>query len=320
MSVIWCSQFWPSRGGGTPRSRLITRAVPAAIALAVAVGLPAVAGDPFRDRAPRPISDGAEAAFKALFERGNYPEAQQLAAETLASDPNEPLAPAMLAAIAYLYEDGAGASAFADRTVAAADRLFQQDPLRGELYRAVGQFMQGASTYAAGGLEAIPDALAKLGEVRAAMGRANAIAPDDPEVNLIAGMMDAMLANYLPFGDLDGALARLDRGAPRHLVERGRAIIFRERDRDAEALAAVDRAIAIVPNNPELWHLKAQLLYRLGTKDQNLPQLQEAVALFEQVLAREATLPPETIDHLKDNELRRARRAVCRAQVGQDSC
>lgn len=290
-------------------------------ALALTLGAaPALAGDPFRTTEPYPISDRTEAAFRVLFEQGNYPEAQRLATAALAQETNEPLLPAMLAAIAYLYDDRAAVGDYAEQTLRAAAQLKGSAPLRAELYQAVGQFMQGAAAFAEGGLESIPNALGKLGEVREALARARAIAPEDPELNLIAGLMDTTLAVYLPFGNLDQALATLDHGAPPYLVERGRAVAYRQLDRDAQALAAVDRAIALTPNNPELWHLKAQLLYSLGEANKDVGQLQQAVTLFEQVVTYEATLPPELIDHLKDNELRRARRAICRIQVGADRC
>lgn len=306
--------------GGSSRPRLRHRAIALAVAALTLWSVPVLAGDPFRATDPYPISDRTEAAFRTLFEQGNYPEARRLATEALAQETDEPLLPAMLAAIAYLYEDRAAISTYADQTLSAAAQLRQSAPLRAELYQAVGQFMQGAATFSEGGLEAIPTALGKVGEVRQSLAQARAIAPDDPELNLIAGLMDIVLAVYLPFGNVERALATLDRGAPPYLVERGRAVAYRRLDRETDALAAVDRAIALTPNNPELWHLKAQLLYSLGEASKNVGQLQQSVALFEQVLAQEATLPPELIDHLKDNELRRARRAICRIQTGGDRC
>ncbi|GAB4341683.1 MAG: Sll0314/Alr1548 family TPR repeat-containing protein [Cyanophyceae cyanobacterium] len=307
------------RGGGrSPKGR--HRAIALAVAALTLWSTPALAGDPFRTTNPYPISDRTETAFRTLFEQGNYPEARRLATEALARDPKEPLLPAMLAAIAYLYEDRAAISTYAEQTLSAAAQLKESAPLRAELYQAVGEFMQGAATFSEGGLEAIPAALGKVGEVRQSLARARAIAPDDPELNLIAGLMDIVLAVYLPFGNVERALATLDRGAPPYLVERGRAVAYRRLDQDAEALAAVDRAIALTPNNPELWHLKAQLLYSLGEANKDVGQLQQSVALFEQVLVYEANLPPELIDHLKDNELRRARRAICRIQTGADRC
>jgi tetratricopeptide (TPR) repeat protein len=310
----------PRRIGGSSHLKLRHRAIAATIAALTLWSTPALAGDPFRTTNPYPISDRTEAAFRTLFEQGNYPEARRLATEALARETNEPLLPAMLAAIAYLYGDRAAVGTYAEQTLRAAAQLRQSAPLRAELYQGVGQFMQGAATFAGGGLEAIPAALGKVGEVRQSLDRARAIAPDDPELNLIAGLMDVTLAVYLPFGNLDRAMEILDRGAPPYLVERGRAVAYRRRDQDAQALAAVDRAIALTPDNPELWHLKAQLLYSLGEASKDVGQLQQSVALFEQVLAREATLPPELIDHLKDNELRRARRAICRIQTGADRC
>ncbi len=73
---------------------------PWAIALNLWVS-PSLAGDPFRDREPHQIGDQTEAAFKAIFQQGNYPEAERYLEQAVSKEPNEPLAYAMKASLAY---------------------------------------------------------------------------------------------------------------------------------------------------------------------------------------------------------------------------
>lgn len=293
----------------------------AAIALTLGSAARPAAADPFRPDNPRPIGDRAEAAFDSLFERGDYPETRRILERAIVEEPGEPLNHALMAAMAFLDEDWAQLDASAAQTQAAAEALLASDPLRGHLYSAVGHFLKGSSAWAKGGggpLQGVPDALMALSSVYRELDAAEAVDANDPELRLIRGYMDLMLATYLPFASLDDAVAQLERARPVYLVDRGLALAYRARDRYDEALAAADRAIAATPDNPELWHLKAQILHQMGKRDGgNLDQLQESAALFERVLAVRDRLPEEVIDHLEDNELRRVKRDIERVQNGE---
>jgi len=60
-----------------------------------------------------------------------------------------------------------------------------RDPLRGNLYAAVGHFLQGAAVLTRDGtVKGTPQALAELRQVYEYMDRAEAISSTDPEVNL----------------------------------------------------------------------------------------------------------------------------------------
>jgi Tfp pilus assembly protein PilF len=62
---------------------------------------PLLAADPFRSSQPRNIGNNTAAAFSAIFQQGNYQAAEKLVQEAISKEPNEPLAYAMKASLAY---------------------------------------------------------------------------------------------------------------------------------------------------------------------------------------------------------------------------
>ncbi len=258
--------------------------------LAISIGLstallwahPASA-DPFRSSNPRPIGDKTEQAFKLLFEQGNYREA----AEVLqTAEANEPLAYAMKAALAYIDRDWDSMGQNARLTRESAEQLLASDPLRGNLYIAAGQFLEGAHTLSTEGtVRATPAILGKLQQIFDSLNKAEKIDPTDPELNLLKGYMDLMLAVNLPFSNPNQAIERLETyAAPSYLAQRGIALGYRDLDQPEPALIAVDQAIQETPNNPELLYLKAQILRK---QDKG----QESLRYFRQALTMQAQLP-----------------------------
>jgi tetratricopeptide (TPR) repeat protein len=257
--------------------------VAGSVALALSVSIPAWAGDPFRRDNPQPIGAGTEAAFKAIFEQGNY----QAAAELLeAAEEDEPLTHAMRTSFYYLEGDLEAMGESATTTLRTAEALIATNPLRGNLYIAVGHFLEGAHVISTQGVvRATPTVLAKLQQVFDHLDEAERIDPTDPELNLLRGYMDLMLAVNLPFSDPNQAIARLQNyAAPSYLALRGIAIGYRDLDQEEAALEAVNQALAETPQNPDLFYLKAQIL-RLQDKTQ------ESLTFFEQALSLEAQLP-----------------------------
>ncbi|MCU0525824.1 MAG: tetratricopeptide repeat protein [Elainella sp. Prado103] len=243
-----------------------------------------VLADPFRTNNPRPIGTQTEQAFKLLFEQGNYVQA----AQTLqAAESNEPLAYALKAALAYIDQNWDVMGENARLTRETAEQLVATDPLRGNLYIAAGQFLEGAHTLSTqGAVRATPTILAKLQQIFNSLEKAEAIDAQDPELNLLKGYMDLMLAVNLPFSSPEQAIERLQTyGGPSYLAQRGIAIAYRDLDQPDQALAAVDTAIQQTPNNPELYYLKAQIL-RLQGKGQ------ESLRFFRQALEKQSQLPP----------------------------
>lgn len=254
----------------------------AAIALSL-WATPSFAGDPFRTRNPHKIDNATEAAFKAIFEQGNYTSAKQHLAK---ASPSEPLSYAMKAALAYMEKDWQGLQSNAIRTRETATQLIKTDPLRGNLYVGVGEFMEGAYILSSEGtVRGTPKALNKLQRVFQSLNAAEKTSPQDPELNLIKGFMDLMLSVNLPFSNPADAVQRLDKYAtPRYLAYRGIALGYRDLNQQDKALQFVDQALQLTPNNPDLYYLKAQVLVRQGKN-------QESLEFFQKALAKDKQLP-----------------------------
>lgn len=249
-----------------------------------------LAADPFRMVNPHDIDDNTEAAFRAIFEDGDYLAAQTALED---ADEDEPMARAMWAALAYLDEDWDALEAEATATREAAEQLMETDPLRGHIYTAVGHFLEGTHAFVTQGtVRGTPVALSKLQRVFNNLDQAEQLAPDDPELNLLRGYMDLMLAVNLPFSDPNDAIARLENyAAPDYLAQRGIAIGYRDLNQGEAAMNAVDQAIAAAPNNPELLYLKAQIF----VKQNRYP---ESLAFFSQAVEKAEQLPQEVAEQI----------------------
>jgi tetratricopeptide (TPR) repeat protein len=263
-----------------------------AIAAVVTVGLwiwPTLAGDVFRTRNARPIDDRTQAAFEAVFKEGNYPAAEGHLRAAESSEENEPLTYAMLASFSYLNSDWKGLKSYATKTMAAAKKLSKDDPLRSKLYTGVGHFLEGVYIFQQeGSIAAIP----KLQQVFQYLDEAEQIAPDDPELNLLKGYMDLMLAVNLPFSDPNQAIDRLENyAAPSYLADRGIALGYRDLKQHDKALTYVNRALKEAPNHPELYYLKAQIEVGLGKQRKDSALLSEAQQNFQLALNKSDRLP-----------------------------
>ncbi|MEM7593358.1 MAG: hypothetical protein AAF383_17885, partial [Cyanobacteria bacterium P01_A01_bin.83] len=122
--------------------------------------------------------------------------------------------------------------------------------------------------------------------------RAEDAAPNDPELNLIKGYMDLLLAVNLPFSKPEQAIARFESyAAPNYLVERGLAVAYRDLKKYNQALKYANLALETAPENPEHYYLKGQILRKIG-KQKNDPEiLAEALANFELALKSSEQLP-----------------------------
>jgi len=265
-----------------------------ALSLAVGTALPTFAADPFRTSDPHDIGELTEEAFRAVFEEANYVSAQEILARAETQESDEPLVHAMLASMAYLEGDD-GLPEVARRaqlTQETAQTLIDSglDPLRGNLYTAVGIFLEGAYVLKTDGVaRGTPRALGMLQKVFSALDAAEAIDSEDSELNLLKGYMDLMLAVNLPFSDPADAISRMEQfGSPTYLTQRGIAIGYRDLGEYDAAMVAVDKAISEASNNPELFYLKAQLLSRLNKKS-------ESVEYFNKALEYEAQLPANLV-------------------------
>ncbi|AFZ00895.1 Sll0314/Alr1548 family TPR repeat-containing protein [Calothrix sp. PCC 6303] len=254
---------------------------------------PTVGADPFRTKETRNIGDNTEAAFKAIFQEGNYQAADSYLQKALTSEPDEPLAYAMRASLAYSNKDFAMLETYSQKTLETAEKLIPTDTLRGHLYAAVGHFLSGAVILSREGtVNGAPQAMSKLRQVYENLDKAEAVSPQDSELNLIKGYMDLMLAVNLPFANPTQAIERLEKNAsPQYLVDRGIAIAYRDLKQYPKALEYANRALKVTTNNPEVYYLKAQILRAQANKEKSSQQMREAVSNFDKALAKKTQLP-----------------------------
>jgi tetratricopeptide (TPR) repeat protein len=275
--------------------RSTSRMIGAAI---VALGLWAgsvLAQDPFRTTNARPISESTGKAFEAFFKQGNYKAAADYLSK---ADPNEPLTLAMKASMTYT--DMLGLSkeeadkrpvmleqfrTYATQTRSAAEGLATKDPLRSNLYLAVSHFFDGVYAFTKEGtIKGTAQVLSELQQIMKYLNAAEAQSPNDPELNLLRGFMDVYVGLYLPLSSPTKGLERLEKYAtPRYLAERGLAMGYLEMKQYDKAVEAVDRAIALAPENPELWYLKARILAKQGKDQDSVPYLEKALGKKEQL-------------------------------------
>jgi tetratricopeptide (TPR) repeat protein len=272
------------------RLSLIASATAIGVSLSVA---PAV-GDPFRPNNPTSIGKQTEAAFKAMFENGNYKEAKTYLQQAELQEENEPLAYAMMASLSYLDEDWDSLKVYASKTSEAAEKLMATNPVRGNLYLGTGHFLEGAYIITTEGiLSGTPKALNKLKVVLQHFDEAARQNPQDPELNLLKGYMDLLLAVNLPFANPEDAIKKLEQKAsPSYLANRGIALAYRDLGEYDKALKYVDKVLAETPNNPEVYYLKAQILASQAKENNNdISGLQEADKNFDLSLAKSGFMP-----------------------------
>lgn len=272
---------------------------------------PTLAADPFRAANQHQIGDKTEAAFKAMFEEGDYQAAERYLEQAQSTEPDEPLAYAMRASLAYtLNQDFKSLESYGKKTLETAEKMISKDPLRGNLYAAVGHFLQGAAVVSREGtVKGTPQALAELRKVYQYLDKAEAISASDPELNLVRGYMDLMLAVNLPFSNPEQAIARLEKFAgPRYLAYRGLAVGYRDLDQYPKALQAVDSALKVTSNNPELFYLKAQILAEQGKKENDSSLMSEAISNFDKAIAKKAQLPKDLVKQIERERRKAAER------------
>ncbi|VEP18389.1 Tetratricopeptide repeat protein [Hyella patelloides LEGE 07179] len=267
----------------------------------------AFAADPFRTENSRDLGEHTEEAFETIFLFGDYKGAKNPLQLAEQEEAKEPLAYALLASLAYTEKDWETLKAYALKTLQAAESLSTTDPLRSNLYQAVGHFMEGAYLYEE---EGAVSAIQKLQLVFKYFDAAEDIEPDDPELNLIKGYVDLLLAVNLPFSSPEQAIARFEKYAsPDYLVDRGIAVAYRDLKDYNKALESVNQALEIAPDNPENYYLKGQILRKIGKKNQDISILEEALEHFSQAASKEAQLPSFIVTPLK-REMRQTQEKI----------
>ena len=272
-----------------------------------ATAMPSFAADPFRSSNPRAIGSQTQKAFELMFKEGNYVAAVKqldLAVKTEASDP---LLFALRSSIAYAQEDYLKMRIAGNRVRSNAEALKGKDNLRAYLYLAASDLIEAGYIVKTDGLASAPKALPLVQSVFDNIKKAQDIDPNDPEVNLIKGYIDMLIASVLPLSDLETALASLKQyAAPDYLKWRGIALAYRDANRPDLALDAVNKALASAPNNPELSYLKGQVLWMQGGN--NIPEAKKQLAI---ALSKAKQMNPSLLAEIRDQ---------CRNLSGGVSC
>ncbi len=258
---------------------------------------PVTAGDPFRTDNVRDIGEETEAAFEAIFKEGNYPQAEHHLLAAQQSEASEPLVQAMLASFAYTQKDWTSLKNYALRTQETAAELKSSDPVRGNIYLAVGYFLEG--TYKFKQEDDLVGAIANLAEVFDHLEAAQKSDPNDPELNLLKGYMELMLAVNLPFSSPEQAIERLQLAAPTYLVNRGIAVAYRDLKDYNQAREFAERALQATPENPELYYLKGQILSKQGRKTDEMSLVKQALENYDIALSKIEQLPKATAKSLR---------------------
>jgi tetratricopeptide (TPR) repeat protein len=263
---------------------------------------PSFAGDPFRSRDPHKIGDNTEAVFKAIFQQGNYSVAKDALRKAVSSEPNEPLIYAIQASLAYQNRESANFEEYSRKTLETGQNLIASDPLRGNLYTAVGHFLEGAVILnREGTVKGASGAFMQLRQVYTYLNKAEEISANDPELNLIRGYMDLILAVNLPFTSPDEVIERLQKNAaPGYLVDRGIALAYRDLKQYSQALDYVNQALKTTADNPEIYYLKAQILYEKGKAEKSQNLIKEAITHFEKALAKKSQLPANLVKQIEN--------------------
>ena len=262
----------------------------------------ALGKDPFRSENPREIGKYTEEAFETVFLEGDYKAVNEKLELAESEEANEPLTYALLASLAYTEKDWENIKKYATKTLETAQFLTVEDPVRGNLYLAVGHFLDGAYIYEKQGAL---DAINKLQLVFKYFDAAAENDPNDPELNLIKGYVDLLLAVNLPFSSPEQAIDRFETyAAPNYLVERGLAVAYRDLKQYDQALEYANKALETAPDNPEHYYLKGQILRQIGKRENDLKVLADAIENFEQALEKSAQLPDFVLETLeRENRL-----------------
>jgi tetratricopeptide (TPR) repeat protein len=233
-----------------------------------------------------------ERAKEAMFRDGDYVKAKQYLEAARKSEPKEPLVYAMSTLYPFSAGELEAVKRYGEQTSQAAKELMTTNPVRGNLYQGVGLAIGAAYEMKKSGALG---AISKLQQVFKYMDAAKKLKPNDPELNLIKGYMDLLLAVNLPFSDTNEAIAQLQRAEPKYLAYRGIYIGYRDLKEYDKAIVAIDTAIKLAPNNPELIYYQAQILAIRGRESKNDRELRQSIKLFEAAYQKRDRLLTSTV-------------------------
>ncbi|NJM57137.1 MAG: tetratricopeptide repeat protein [Synechococcales cyanobacterium RU_4_20] len=276
------------------------RAFAAAMLLSVGFGLPSLAADPFRSGAS-PMGAKTGEAFELIFKKSDYKAAQALLKQVETREASEPLMYTLQALLAFNNTDDKNwslISTYADQTETAAKGLSKKgdkpSQLRGNLYLAMADFLDGAYAITQDGpVRGMSAAFGKMRGIYGSMKKARTIDANDPELNLVQGFLDMMMAIYLPLSDSKAAIQKLESVRDTnlkaaYLANWALATGYRTMKDNDQALAAINAGLKDQPNHAEMNYLKAQILAAQGKRA-------EAQPLFTKALQASATMPDNLV-------------------------
>ena len=286
--------------------KLISASLLATLVTAATV-LPSWAADPFRSQNTRAIGNETQKAFELIFKDGNYTAAVKQLDLAVRTEANEPLLFALRASTFYVKEDYLGMTVAGQRVRTNAEALKGKDNLRAHIYIAASDLIEAGYIVKVEGLSSAPKALPLVQSVFDNIKKAQDINPNDPELNLIKGYIDILIASVLPMSDLESALGSLKQyAAPDYLKWRGIALAYRDARKADLALDAVNKALTSAPNNPDLHYLKGQILWMQGGN--NIPTAKKE---FERALSKSKQMSPSLLAEIREQ---------CRNISGGKSC
>ena len=244
----------------------------------------ALAADPFRvGIKARPMGASLQSVFEDFFRYGKYKSSSQKLAKAQAENPNEPLVFTLLAATAYQNQQKDVFLQMVPKIRDASNRIAAKDSARSHLYKGIAQGLQGY--FLKDNVTDLPKTLTYASSMLLEIDKAHSLSPNDPEINLFVGFINMVLGKH------DEALKNFQKASPPYLALRGKALVYRDTKDYANAQVAVDKAIAVAPQNPELLYLKAQIL--VLQKNPN-----EAMKYFNQALKLGNELPADTLKQI----------------------
>jgi tetratricopeptide (TPR) repeat protein len=305
---------------------LIQSAIVAPISQFSSIITPAVAGTkpakPNSNMMPPPAGEktkqgsNVEKAKEAMFRDGNYVKAKQYLEAALKTEPNEPLTYAMNALYPFSAGDYEKVREYGEKTSKVAQQLVKTNSLRGNLYQGVGLAILGAYELKKANGGAL-GALSKLQQVFEYMDKAQKIDSNNVELNLVKGYMDLLLAVNVPFSDTKQAIDRLKNAEPKYLALRGMYVGYRDLKEYDKANTAINAAIKLAPQNPELTYYKAQLLGIRGREQHNDNDLRESIKLFELAYQRNDRLLLSSVAQILSE---RCQAQTALKKIGNDAC
>jgi tetratricopeptide (TPR) repeat protein len=272
-------------------------------------GSPAIAADPFRTgTAARPIGSALENAFNDFFRNGSYLNSSRKLKVAETENPQEPLVYTLQAALAYMNEQPDKMLLLAKKTGTVAQSIEAKDAARSHLYRGLAQGLEGASYYLKDGDAGLLTAFPYVSSMLLEIDKARQLAPADPEINLIVGYVETILASQ-KLKKYSDALESFSKATPAYLALRGKALVYRDTKDYPQAQLMVEKALADAPKNPELLYLKGQILAL-----QQKPL--EAIAFFDKALTQGKQLPESTKKQIRKERNSQVARVTQGAVLG----